>query len=555
MVSIARLNNGFAASTRTHGAEERLRASKNRRQAMTVKTSFKITYSTLGANQEEFHREFDSALERVRGRLGKTYGHVIAGRDMIDGQTFPDVSPIDPSILIGNFASGGEDVVVKAFDAARQAWPGWRDTPWVERVKILRGAAELISRDKYDLAAAMALEVGKNRLEAMGDVEEAADLIRYYCQQMEDADGFERPLGRLSDSEQTKSVLRPTGVWAVVCPFNFPLALAAGMSSGALVAGNTVVFKPASEAPWLAIELARRYQEAGVPAGVFNLTMVPGNIFGDVLARSAEPGGVIFTGSKDVGMKIYHAFNQRYPRACILEMGGKNPSIVMRSADLDKAAEGTMRSAFGFGGQKCSACSRAYVHESVYEKFVDMLVEKTKTLKIGDPTQRDIYLGPLVTQAAVERYQQWVERAAADGGTVRIGGERLPDKGKGYFVAPTVITDLPKEHPLFHTEIFAPVLAVAPVESLAEAIALSNRAEYGLTAGLFSKEQGEIDRFFNEIESGVLYVNRRSGATTGAWPGVQSFCGWKGSGSSGKGGCGPYYVMQFMREQSRTVMS
>ena len=523
---------------------------------MTVQAaSFKITYSTLGANQEAFNAAFDEALAAVHATLGTTHGQFLGGREVMSAATFDDRSPIDPNVLIGRFAVGTRADVDQAIELAHAAWPAWRDTPWSERLAVLRRAADLISRDKYALSAAMSLEVGKNRLEAMGDVEEAADLIRYYCQQMDDAKGFTLPLGRLSDNENTSSVLRPLGVWAVVCPFNFPLALAAGMSAGALVAGNTVVFKPASEAPLLAVRMAHLFHEAGLPSGVFNLVTASGAIFGDAVTQSRRVEGMIFTGSKEVGMSLYHAFSMRYPRPCILELGGKNPSIVMPSADLDKAAEGTMRSSFGFGGQKCSACSRAYVHRSVYDRFLALLVEKTEAIRIGDPTLPDVYLGPIINQAAVDRYLHWVERARADGGVIRAGGRRLEEHGAGYYLAPTIVTDLPKDHPLFYTELFAPVLAVAPVDSLEEAITLSNAADYGLTAGIFTAEQAELDVFFNTIESGVLYANRRTGATTGAWPGVQSFCGWKGSGSSGKGGCGPYYVMQFMREQSRTVMT
>ncbi len=522
---------------------------------MTVQTApqFKITYSTLGANQDAFHAAFDEALVRVRATFGETFGHFVDGRTVDGASTFVDSSPIDRHVELGHFARGTRADVERAVDRAHEAWRKWRNTPWSERIAILRRAAELISRDKYDLAATMAYEVGKNRLEAMGDVEEAADLCRYYCQQMEDARGFELPLARLSPNEDTRSVLRPLGVWGVVCPFNFPLALAAGMSAGALVAGNTVVFKPATESPLLAVRMAHLFAEAGIPNGVFNLVMAPGDVFGDVLVTHRHVQGLIFTGSKEVGMRLYHSFSQQYPRPCILEMGGKNPSIVMDSADVEKAAEGTMRSAFGFGGQKCSACSRAYVHRAVYDRFMELLLDKTKSIAIGDPTRRDVYLGPLINEAAVTRYLHWVERARQDGGNVH-GGVVLADHGP-LFVAPTVVTDLPKDHPLFYTEIFAPVLAVAPVDSLDEALELCNRAEYGLTAGLFSEKPEEIERYYDEIEAGVLYVNRRTGATTGAWPGVQSFCGWKGSGSSGKGGCGPYYVAQFMREQSRTFMS
>jgi 1-pyrroline-5-carboxylate dehydrogenase len=520
--------------------------------------AFKITYASMAAGgSEEFHQAFEKGLETVRQRFGQTHGHRIGGKDVAGHGTFDDRSPIDRDILIGKFATSSQGTLESAIRAARDAYAKWRDTPWAERVAILKRAAELISRDKYELGALMSLEVGKNRTEAMGDVEESADLIRYYVKQMEDAGGFVQPMGALSPNESTKSVLRPLGVWAVICPFNFPLALAAGMSAGALVAGNTVVFKPSSDAPMLALELARLYEEAGLPAGVFNLVTGSGDLFGKTITASKDVDGIIFTGSKEVGMGLYHAFSQQFPRPCILEMGGKNPAIVMNSADLDKAAEGVMRSSFGMGGQKCSACSRAYVHHEVFDKFVELLVEKTKAIVMGDPTERATYLGPLVNEKAVKRYEEWIERVQQDGGKVLTGGKRRVD-GKferGWYVEPTVIVDLPLDHPLFYTEIFAPVLPVGPVQSLEHALELSNRAEYGLTAGIFSEKQEEIDKFFNEIESGVLYVNRRSGATTGAWPGVQSFCGWKGSGSSGKGGCGPYYVMQFMREQSRTVMS
>ncbi|MBM3463581.1 MAG: aldehyde dehydrogenase family protein [Armatimonadetes bacterium] len=532
-------------------------ATESRNTGMTVQT-FKFTYATMGmGNQDAFHDAFQKSLETERAAFGKTHGHWIDDREVAGPGTFEDRSPIDRDLLIGHFATSTPDIVKDAIAAARRAWPGWRDTPWPERVAVLRRAAERISEEKYDLAALMSLEMGKNRLEAMGDVEESADLIRYYVQQMEDAKGFEQRLGSLTDNENTRSVLRPFGVFAVICPFNFPLALAAGPSAGALVAGNTVVFKPSSDAPGMGLRLAKIFHAAGIPRGAFNVVTGAGQTFGDAITAPDGVDGFLFTGSKETGMHLMHQFSKAFPRPAILELGGKNPAIVMESADLDKAAEGIMKSAFGMGGQKCSACSRAYVHEAVYDKFIDLLVEKTRKIKIGDPTERDVYLGPIVNQAAVDRYQEWVEQARQDGGRIAHGGKPLTDgnRARGCYVEPTVVTDLPLDHPLFYTEIFAPVLAVGKVRSLDEAIALSNKAEYGLTAGIFTEKKEELDKFFNEIESGVLYANRRTGATTGAWPGVQSFCGWKGSGSTGKGGCGPYYVMQFMREQSRTVMT
>jgi 1-pyrroline-5-carboxylate dehydrogenase len=254
-------------------------------------------------------------------------------------------------------------------------------------------------------------------------------------------------------------------------------------------------------------------------------------------------------------MSLIRSFLRDYPKPCITEMGGKNPALVMASADIDAAAEGVMRSAFGLSGQKCSACSRVYVHHSVAEAFTRALVEKTQGLRIGDPTEHGVFMGPLVHQRGLATYERASAQARADG-RVLHGGARLHegDLAHGHFVAPTIVDSLPSEHALFHEELFAPFVCIAGVDSLAEALSLANRTEYGLTAGFFSRDQGEIAAFLESIEAGVVYVNRRAGATTGAWPGVQPFGGWKGSGATGKSSCGLYYVQQFLREQSRTIV-
>ena len=239
---------------------------------------------------------------------------------------------------------------------------------------------------------------------------------------------------------------------------------------------------------------------------------------------------------------------------CITELGGKNPTIVTRNADLDKAVEGVARSAFGFSGQKCSACSRVYVEEPVYDEFIDRLTKRTQELIVGDPTERQTYVGPVIDDRAVSRYEEALQ--AAKGGNIRTGGEILRggDYDRGTYVAPTVVDGLPAAHELFKRELFLPFLVVAPVKNLDEALNEANDTEYGLTAGIFSEDKDEINEFFDRIEAGVVYANRKGGSTTGAWPGCQSFAGWKGSGSTGKGGLGPYYVQQFMREQSQTVV-
>jgi 1-pyrroline-5-carboxylate dehydrogenase len=345
-------------------------------------------------------------------------------------------------------------------------------------------------------------------------------------------------------------------VWAVISPFNFPMALSGGPCAGALIAGNTVILKPSSDAPLLGWKFGEALREAGIPDGVFNFVTGPGETVGAELQENPDIDGMVFTGSYEVGMKLYKGFTQDFPRPIITEMGGKNPAIVTANANLDEAAEGVVRSAFGFDGQKCSALSRVYVDRRVADQFVDKVVERTKQIAVGDPTRRENWMGPVINQRAVDKFEQAVDEAKADGGTVAVGGEVLRDgdTGRGYYPAPTVVTGLPTTHRLFRDELFVPFLVVGEVDSLDEALTLANSTEYGLTAGIFSEDRGEIERFLDAIQAGVVYVNRRAGATTGAWPGVQSFGGWKGSGSSGKSGLGPYYVQQFMREQSQTII-
>jgi 1-pyrroline-5-carboxylate dehydrogenase len=518
-------------------------------------TATKITYTSASGDLEEFHHRFDTALGRIREEAGKLHPFYINGEPVeTKEEPLVDRSPIDTGFVLGRFAAATAAQVDAAVQAARRAQTGWARQPWQERVAILRRAATIIRERKYELAALMSLEVGKSRLEAMGDAEESADLIEYYSQQVEDADGFVRPMARITPVERNTDVLRPYGVFACIAPFNFPLALSAGMSSAALVAGNAVVYKPAEDTPWTGLELYRVYRDAGLPNGIFNILFGRREEIGDPLWQHPGIDGVVFTGSKQVGLRIHAGLSDRWIKPCLLELGGKNAAIVLRSADLDAAAEGVMRSAFSLQNQKCSATSRVYVQTEVLDSFLERLIEKTRAIRTGDPSERDVFFGPVINERAVERFERAVAQARREG-TVILGGARL--KGglfdRGHFVAPT-IARLPLDSSLFREELFAPFLVVGEVASLDQAIAETNRVEYGLTAGIFSGEQSEITRFFDEVEAGVCYANKRTGATTGAWPGAQPFCGWKGSGSTGKGGCGPYYVAQFMREQSRTVI-
>jgi 1-pyrroline-5-carboxylate dehydrogenase len=516
----------------------------------------KITYATLSADNEDLHRGFEAAVTEGKSRLGAHHRNYINGEWRDGAETFEARSPIDRDMLLGTFATATTADVDDAIAAARAAQPAWAAIPWRERLAIVRRAAESISDHLMPYSADMAIEVGKNRIEALGEVEESADLLRYYSQTMEDNAGYDHPMGNLGDAAvHTSSILRPHGVFAVISPFNFPMALCAGPSAAALIAGNTVVFKPSSVAPISGVNLVQAYRDAGIPDGVINLVMGPGETVGAELQENEGIDGIVFTGSYDVGFRLYQSFSKRFPKPTIVEMGGKNPAVVSRKADLEEAAEGILRSAFGFGGQKCSANSRVYVEKPVHDEFVRLLVEKTEAITIGDPLLRENWLGPIIDQRAVDRHQGAVAEARKDG-RVFVGGERLGDRGmdRGFYVEPTVVGDLPADHRLFRDELFAPFTAVHAVDSFDEAIRLANESVYGLTAGVYSEDKAEVQRFLDTVEAGVLYVNRRAGATTGAWPGVQAFGGWKGSGSTGKAGLSMYYVAQFLREQSHTVV-
>src|SRR5213593_1712569 len=325
----------------------------------TAPKQSKVTYTSANVDWELFHRQFDDALARIRAQLGRDYPLYI-GRDAVasGGPPIVDLSPIDTSTTLGRFATATSEQVGRAVAVAKAAQRDWAHRSWRERVTTLRKAAGLIRERKFELAAIMSLEVGKSRLEAMGDAEESADLIDYYCQQVEDARGFVRQMAKVTPVERNTDVLRPYGVFACIAPFNFPLALSTGMSSAALVAGNAVVYKPAQDTPWTGLKLYEVYRDAGLPPGVFNYVTGRGAVIGDALWQHPGVDGVVFTGSRAVGMHIYRGLSQRWVKPCLLEMGGKNACLVTDSADLDAAAEGVMRSAFSLQNQKCSATSR-----------------------------------------------------------------------------------------------------------------------------------------------------------------------------------------------------
>jgi 1-pyrroline-5-carboxylate dehydrogenase len=521
---------------------------------------FKVTYATMSADNEELQSAYDKAIARVKaGWLGLEVPMFINGEKVYADEKLQSYSPINTDMHLCTAQKGSVEHAKAAMAAARKAFAVWRKTPWQERAATIRNIAEKISDNSLELSALMILEVGKSRLEALGEVEETADLLRYYAGSMEKNHGFINELGKLNPDdpkERNFSVLRPYGVWVVISPFNFPMALSAAPIAAALVTGNTVVFKGSSDTPYDGWKTAELFAEAGLPAGVFNYVSGPGSTVGQELLDNPGIDGWTFTGSYDVGMNVYRtAAHGTHPRPAIIEMGGKNPTIVSKTADVTKAATGVLRAAFGMDGEKCSACSRVYVHESVYDEFKAKLVDMTRAVKVGDPTRRDVFMGTLINKNAYENYRRYMEKARADG-TVLVGGNVLTEGefAKGYFVQPAIVEGLPEDHELVKTELFVPVLHIAPVKTLDEGMEKANDTVYGLTAGFFGEDEKEIKWFFENIQAGTTYANRAAGATTGAWPGVQVFGGWKGSGSSGKGIGGLYTLALYMHEQSQTTI-
>lgn len=519
-------------------------------------TDFKLTYSTMYAPPEALHERFERALDEVRADLGRDHALFIDGKDVFAAVSLEKHSPIDQNLLLGRFHVAEREQVDAALAAARSAFPAWRATPWQHRVALMRRVARLIEERVYHIAAAVSLETGKNRMEALGEVQETAVFFDHYSDLMEQNQGFDHvlPNDPLNDCiSRNRSILKPYGAWVVIAPYNFPFALAGGPTSAALVTGNCVVLKGASETPWAGRLLAECIRDAGIPDGVFNYLCGSGRVAGQALIEHDDTAGITFTGSYETGMRIARAQLARaYPRPCIAEMGGKNAVIVSRHADLDRAALGILRSAYGMQGQKCSALSRIYVEEAVADALIERLVQQIATIRIGDPAQRAHWMGPVATRAAYDDYAGYSRQLQQHGARLLAGGEQLRGEGfaEGLYCAPT-LAEAPLDHPLWHVEMFLPIAMLARVSSLEQALAEANASPYGLTAGFYGSES-ETDWFFEHIEAGVTYANRPQGATTGAWPGYQPFGGWKGSGNTGKAIASFYYLPQYLREQSQT---
>ena len=428
--------------------------------------TFKLTYSTMFDPPEEMHARFEAALAEVRSGLGATHAMHLAGRDVAAARTYEKRSPVDRRLVVGRFPLGEAGDVDRAMAAAKNALPGWRAKAPAERVRLAKRVAALLEERVYAIGAALAVEVGKNRMEALGETQETADFFSGYAAEYERHGAYDEVLPDdplTGYRSRNRTVLKPYGVWVVITPFNFPLALAGGPVAAALVTGNTVVLKGATDTPWAGRLLADCIRDAGFPPGVFNYVTGRGSVVGEALTSHPDLAGLTFTGSYDVGMSLYRKMAAGvHPRPCITEMGGKNACVVTAHGDLERAATGIVRSAFGLTGQKCSALSRVYVEEAASDALLAKVIEKTRAIRVGDPCLREIWMGPVINEGAAEAYVRYCDQLRKGGARILVGGTRLTDGdlAHGHFVAPTV-AEAPADHPLFREEMFEPIVMVA----------------------------------------------------------------------------------------------
>ena len=509
----------------------------------------RVTYSNIGVDFSPVHAHIDSLIPDFEAQvLTKTWSTPFASEA---AASIP--SPISPELSLGKFPRSNARDVKAAIAAARNAAKSWNFVSLEDRLAFAERWKQVLDQEKYSLGLAALYEVGKSRMEAVGEAEEAVDMLDFYPGELRRNAGYRRPMNELIENETAVSVLKPYGVFAVIAPFNFPVALSIGMITGALITGNTVVYKPSPECALTGLLIAETLRKAGLPEGVFNIVLGDGEV-GRLLSSDDGIDGVAFTGSHKTGMGIFrHMAVQPHMKPVVAEMGGKNPAYVTRNADVARAAQGVARSAFGLQGQKCSACSVVYVDNAVKDEFVRHFKEFTSNLSVGDPRRSDTFMGPLYNAATVARFTDAMAQAKAEG-VVHYGGEALDGTpGDTYFRG--ALVEMPSPSRLTKDELFMPFVVLRGVDSLEQAIDEGNDIAYGLAAGIFTRDDKELNYFLDHAQAGVLYANRASGATTGAWPGAQPFCGWKGTGVSGKGGLGVYFLPQFMREQSHTIMT
>ncbi len=485
---------------------------------------------------------YRDALEKVGSELGVHAPLVIGGERIVTERVIRSVDPSRPDRLVGTASSATSEHAVAALSAAWDAYPDWSRRPAEERADLIHRVGDLIAERIYEFAAWQTFEAGKNWAEAEADVAEAIDFCRYYAHQ---ALVMDEPVAVYDyPGETNESWLQPIGAGVVIPPWNFPLAILVGMTVGPIAAGNTVVLKPASNTPLVGWGFMQVLEEAGVPNGVVNFLPGPGSEVGDTLVDHPTTRFINFTGSKEVGLRIGERSSkvhegQKWLKRAYMEMGGKDALIVDETTDLDAAADDAVRSAFGFQGQKCSACSRLIVVDAVHDALVDKVVERAAALTMGAPTG-NLQVGPVVSEAQFRSILEEIERGKAEA-TLVLGGEAVDLEG-GYYIQPTIFVNVDRDARLAQHEIFGPVLSVIRAADFDDALEIANGTEYGLTGGLHSADESRIERARREFYVGNLYINRK---ITGALVGIQPFGGFKMSGSNAKAG-GPDYLRLFM---------
>ena len=495
-------------------------------------------------SKEENAQAMRSALEKVKSQLGREYPLVINGERITTDGKLDSFNPANRTQLVGRFNKATKELAAKAVESAAEAFKTWKNTPAQQRVDLVLRAASMLRERKHEFSAWMIHEVAKTWAEADGDTAEAIDFCEFYAREMLRYAG-DQPLVQ-NQGEENRMDYIPLGVGAVIPPWNFPLAIMAGMTVASIVTGNTVVLKPSSDSPTIAFKFFEILEEAGLPPGVVNFMTGSGAEVGDVVVDHPKTRYVAFTGSKEVGLRINERAakvneGQIWIKRVVAEMGGKDAIIVADDADLDEAATGIVQAAFGFQGQKCSACSRAIIDAKVYDPMLDKIAERTARLKLAGPDNPDTNLSAVINEKAFKTINSYIEKGKSEGGRVLVGGGS--DGEQGYFIEPTVIADVKPGDTIEQEEIFGPVLAVIKANDYDDALNIANDTQYGLTGAVYSADEAKLDRARREFHVGNLYLNRKC---TGALVGVHPFGGFNMSGTDSKAG-GRDYLLLFLQ--------
>jgi 1-pyrroline-5-carboxylate dehydrogenase len=498
-------------------------------------------------SQPENKRRMEAALAEVRAKLGREYDIVIGGRRLKTSGKIFSMNPAHPAEVVGVHQRAGAEHVEEAMQAAQAAFASWRRVPVADRAALLFAAAALIRDRSFEFCAWLTLEVGKNWAEADADVGETIDFLEFYGREALRLDQATTPIQFPGERNELRYI--PLGVGAVIPPWNFPFAIMAGMTAASIVCGNTVILKPSVDAPTIAAKFMELLEEVGLPDGVVNLCQGEGAEFGSAVVVHPQTRFIAFTGSKAVGLEIHERAAKTQPgqifiKRTILEMGGKDSIIVESDCNLDAALDGVVASAFGFNGQKCSACSRAIVSAEIYDAFCDQLQERVAKIQTGDPAE-NVYTGPVISEKAYRKILNYIEIGKKEG-TLLNGGHAIETPEGGYYIAPTVIADVAPTARIALEEIFGPVLAVIKSRSFDDALAIANNTEYGLTGALYTSSREKLDRAREEFHVGNLYFNRKC---TGAMVGAHPFGGFNMSGTDSKAG-GPDYLLLFTQAKS-----